>query len=106
MSAEALKALEKKTLQLADARELLETAHLDLSKILRETSKEYLPDVRKYAEKVAKLQAELEALVEEHRAMFLDGAKTVVLNEIKVGLKKARQWRYEGESHPVRQRNC
>ena len=89
MSAEALKLLEKKTLQLANARELLETAQLDLSKILRDTSKEYMPDVRKYAERVANLQAELEALIEEHRAMFLDGTKTIVLNEITVGLKKA-----------------
>jgi hypothetical protein len=91
MSADALKTIEKKTKALAEARDVLLQSQIDLRAILREATGEHLPSIQKQADKVAKLQGEIEQLVDDNRDLFADGQKTMLLNEIKVGLQMGRE---------------
>jgi hypothetical protein len=90
MSAETQKAIDKKAKAYAEARDILEQSQTDLRKILRDTTGEHLPSVRKQAEKVVKLQTELMELVKASPELFPDGAKTQIIYEIKVGFTKAQ----------------
>lgn len=87
---DALKAIEKKTAALSTARDALLQSQIDLRAILREATDEHLPSIQKQAEKVTKLQGELELLVNENRDLFTEGQKTVIMNQITVGLKKSQ----------------
>ena len=85
MSAEALKQIYKKAKAFAEARDLLETSQNDLRKILRDATSEMLPSVRKQAERVIKLQGELNELIAANPELFPEGAKTQIIYEIKLG---------------------
>lgn len=86
----SMKKIDAKAQAYATACDVLAQAQIDLRKILRDATAEMLPSVRKQAEKVAKLETELIALVEANPELFPDGAKTQIIYEIKLGYQKQK----------------
>lgn len=85
-----MKKIDAKAKAFSEACDVLAQSQIDLRQILRDATAEMLPSVRKQAEKVAKLESELIALVEANPELFPDGAKTQIVYEIKLGFQKQK----------------